>query len=109
MADKKKGRAKPGGKKPAGRRQQRKKANPKPTPEAWVKQMEECSDAESLNDNIITPFIAALEDTCAARGYVLNIYGPTSNLVISSEDDVEAIYNLVEGYFDAKEEEGDTG
>ena len=68
------------------------------------------TDAESLNDNVITPFSAALEKVCHERGYVLNIYGDSSNLVISSEEDAEAIFQLVEEYFEAKEgEEADPG
>jgi hypothetical protein len=62
-------------------------------------------DAESLNDNVITPFSTALEKVCRERGYVLNIYGDSSNLVISSEEDAEAIFQLIEEYFEAKEAE----
>jgi len=34
-------------------------------------EMERQKDAESLNDNVIVPFIAALETVCEARGLVL--------------------------------------
>ena len=65
------------------------------------------ADAQSLNDNVITPFAAALEEICAARGYVLNIYGETSNIVFSgAEEDAEAIYQLVEDYLNAKGDQG---
>jgi hypothetical protein len=65
--------------------------------------MAEFSDAESLNDNVITPFVSALEAVCADRGYVLNIYGEGSNLVVSSPDDASVIFQLVEDYFAAQE------
>ncbi|NQU62572.1 MAG: hypothetical protein HQ512_15675 [Rhodospirillales bacterium] len=66
--------------------------------------MEAEADAEALNDNVITPFIAALEEVCEARGYQLNIYGEKSNIVFSgSEADAEAIYKMVEDYLTAKE------
>ncbi len=39
------------------------------------KRMEAEKTAEALNDNVIIPFAAALEEICRARGYVLNIYG----------------------------------
>lgn len=68
-----------------------------------VEQMARYSDAESLNEHIITPFAAALEKVCSDRGYVLNIYGDTSNLIVSNEEDAEAIFQLVEEYFEAKE------
>ena len=42
-----------------------------------AERMEACADAESLNDNVIIPFVAALEEVCGARGYVMNIYGET--------------------------------
>jgi len=62
--------------------------------------MEECQTAESLNDRVITPFSVALEKVCLARGYLLNIYGEGSNVVISSEEDAETIYHLVNEYLD---------
>jgi len=64
--------------------------------------MDACSDAESLNDQIISPFIAALESVCRARGYVLNIYGSRANLVVSTGEDVESIYHLIEDYLDSE-------
>lgn len=70
---------------------------------ALVRRMEACPDAERLNDQVMQPFIAALEDVCRARGYVLNIYGDTANLVFSGdEEDAETIYQLVEAYLDGK-------
>lgn len=62
--------------------------------------MEQQATAEALNDQVITPFIAALESVCGPRGYLLNIFGETSNLVISTENHAEAIYHLVEKYID---------
>ena len=57
-----------------------------------AERMETCPDAESLNDNVIIPFAAALENVCGARGYVLNIYGETSNIIFSGDpDDAEAL------------------
>jgi hypothetical protein len=73
-------------------------------PEALRRQlqslMEQQTTAEALNDQVITPFIAALESVCVPRGYLLNIFGESSNLVISTEDHAEAIYDLVEKYLD---------
>ena len=69
--------------------------------------MENEDSAEALNDNVIIPFVAALEEVCAARGYVLNIHGDKSNIVFSGDEaDAEAIYRLVEDYLSAREENG---
>ena len=69
--------------------------------------MENEDSAEKLNDNVIIPFVAALEEICAARGYVLNIYGEKSNIVFSGDEtDTEAIYHLVEDYLSAREGDG---
>lgn len=65
-----------------------------------VKTMEQCDTAESLNDNVIVPFVAAMETVCAARGYVLNIYGEKSNVVFTNEADAPVIYSLIEEYLD---------
>ena len=65
-----------------------------------VREMEKCKDVSALNDNVIIPFILALENTADARSYVLNIYGRKSNLVFTNEEDSEAIYNIVEEYLD---------
>lgn len=64
------------------------------------KLMEKCDTADALNDNVIVPFIAALESVCGARGYVLNIYGEKSNVVLTNEADAPAIYELIEEYLD---------
>jgi len=70
-----------------------------------AKRMEACPDAESLNDRVIMPFVAALESVCGARGYVLNIYGETSNIVFTGdEQQAEEIYTLVENYLDSDTE-----
>ncbi len=71
----------------------------------FLARMAEHETAEALNDKIISPFIAALETVCAERGYLLNIYGDSSNLVFSNEEDAEAIYQLIEHYFDAKDQD----
>ena len=69
--------------------------------------MENEDSAEKLNENVIVPFAAALEEICAARDYVLNIYGDKSNIVFSGDEaDAEAIYHLVDDYLNAREEEG---
>ncbi len=66
--------------------------------------MEAEKTAEGLNDNVIIPFAAALEEVCGARGYVLNIFGDKSNIVFTgNEADAEAIYKLIEDYLAAKE------
>lgn len=85
-------------KRPAG-------ANPEQLQEQFLAQMAEHETAEALNDKLISPFIAALETVCAERGYLLNIFGDSSNLVFSTEEDAEAIYGLVEQYFDEKDQD----
>ena len=68
-----------------------------------AERMEACPDAEILNDNVLIPFAAALENVCGARGYVLNIYGETSNIIFSGDpDDAEALYRLVEDYLESR-------
>ena len=68
-----------------------------------VERMEACVDAQSLNDQVLIPFAAALENICSARGYVLNIYGETSNIVFSGDpDDAETIYRHVNDYLDSR-------
>ena len=60
--------------------------------------------AEGLNDNVIIPFALALEEVCAARGYLLNIFGEKSNFVFTNnEKDAEEIYKLIEKYLAAKD------
>ncbi len=66
--------------------------------------MEGAEDAQSLNDDVIVPFAAALEEICAARGYVLNIHGEKSNIIFTGNDaDAEAIYKIVEEYLAEKD------
>ena len=89
-----------------GKSRKKKGKNPE-GPEALMrdlfKRMEAERTAEALNDNVIIPFAAALEEICRARGYVLNIYGEASNFVFAGDDkDAEAIYRLVEDYLAAK-------
>lgn len=70
-----------------------------------IRRMEACPDADSLNDRVILPFALALEKVCAARGYLLNIYGERSNVAVTTEDDAETIYHLIEQHLDAGESE----
>lgn len=64
------------------------------------KQMEACPNAETLNDQVITPFVQALVSVCDARGYVLNIYGDHCNLAITPEEHAESLFQLIESYLD---------
>ena len=42
-----------------------------------------------------------MEKVCGARGYAMNIYGESANLVFSGDpEDTEAIYQIVEAYLD---------
>ena len=67
------------------------------------RRMEAEKTAQSLNDNVIIPFAAALEEVCEARGYILNIFGEKSNIVFTGDEaDARAIYALVEEYLAAK-------
>jgi len=65
-----------------------------------VRRMEDCPTAESLNANVITPFATALSAVCDARGYVLNIYGEHTNIVVTPENHADSIYRLAETYLD---------
>jgi len=65
-----------------------------------IARMDKCPNAEALNDDIIMPFILALENVCEARGYLMNIYGESSNIAVTTPDDAETIYHLIEGYLD---------
>jgi len=74
-------------------------------PEALMRllhaRMEAADTAEALNDAVLIPFAAALEDVCEARGYRLNVRGERLNLVFSGDEaDAEAIYRLVEDYLE---------
>jgi hypothetical protein len=69
------------------------------------KLMEKCESADALNDNVIVPFIVALESVCSARGYVLNIYGEKSNIVLTNEADAPALYEIIEEYLDSDGED----
>lgn len=93
--------------KPRGRSKGKGQGNPKGLHEELLARMAQYPDAESLNDNVITPFVSALERVCADRGYVLNIYGEGSNLVVSTPDDASVIFQLVEDYFAAQGDEDD--
>ena len=64
-----------------------------------------CPDAESLNKKVLIPFATALEGICGKRGYVLNIYGETSNIIFTGDpDDSEEIYMMIENYFASRDE-----
>lgn len=70
-----------------------------------IQRMDACPTAESLNNQVIMPFILALEKVLEARGYAMNIYGETANLVFTgSSEDAEAIYQIVEAYLDDQQE-----
>ena len=62
--------------------------------------MEGCPNAESLNAEVIMPFVQALVTVCDARGYVFNIYGDHCNLTITPEDHAEPLYRLIDSYLD---------
>ena len=66
-----------------------------------IAQMDAYHSAESINENVIMPFILALENVCEARGYLMNIFGNRSNLTISSPEEAETIYHLIEEYLDS--------
>ncbi len=63
--------------------------------------MAACPDADSLNDHVLTPFMAALEELCAERGYLINTFGSRCNLCVSVEDDAPVIFDLIEEYLDS--------
>ncbi len=79
-------------------------ASPDELMAAIITRMEDCPNAEALNDDVIMPFILALEKVCEARGYLMNIYGERSNIAVTTPDDAETIYHLVEEYLDAATE-----
>ena len=68
-----------------------------------IARMEDCPTAETLNENVIMPFALALEKVCAARGYLMNIYGESSNIVAIFLEDAETIYHLSEEYLDNRQ------
>ena len=71
-----------------------------------IQRMDKCDTAESLNDEVLMPFVVALEKVCGARGYVMNIYGETANMVFSgTPQDAETIYQIVEAYLDDQQDE----
>jgi len=71
-----------------------------------IQRMDKCDTAEKLNDDVLMPFVLALEKVCGARGYVMNIYGETANLVFSGNpQDAETIYQIVEAYLDDQQDE----
>ncbi len=90
-------------KKSAPRRKNRDRdqgADPEALMTDMIARMEDCPTAESLNEQVILPFALALEKVCSARGYILNIYGEKSNVVVSNEDNAETIYHMVDDYLD---------
>lgn len=70
-----------------------------------IERMEQCPNAETLNKNVLMPFVNALETVCQARGYMLNIYGEKSNIVFTNEDFAPVIYDMIESFLDAQEAE----
>jgi len=69
----------------------------------FSREMAKHHDIESLNSNVLMPFIMALEKVAYERNYILNIYGEKSNLVFTNGEDAEKIYELIEKYLDVKE------
>lgn len=70
-----------------------------------IRRMDGCETAERLNNEVLMPFVLALEKVCGARGYVMNIYGETANLVFTGKsEDAEAIYQIVEAYMDDQQD-----
>ena len=65
-----------------------------------VAAMEQCSNAELLNERIITPIMRALVEICDKRGYVFNIYGEHCNLAITPENHSTQLYTLINAYLD---------
>lgn len=65
-----------------------------------VTAMEQCGNAESLNERIITPIMRALVEICDKRGYVFNIYGEHCNLAITPENHSAQLYDLINAYLD---------
>lgn len=70
--------------------------------------MSKSNDVRSLNNDVIIPFIQALEEVADSRNYTLNIYGNKSNLIFTNEKDAEKIYNLVEEYLDKQQADSET-
>ena len=71
-----------------------------------IRRMDGCETAERLNDAVLMPFVLALEKVCGARGYVMNIYGETANIVFTGNTvDTESIYQIVEAYLDDQADE----
>lgn len=69
-----------------------------------IAEMDRHRSAEALNDNVIIPFMTALEEVAEARGYLFNIYGEKSNIVFTNEEHAEQIYYLIEQYMDGNTE-----
>ncbi|GAB6054499.1 hypothetical protein JCM17960_33190 [Magnetospira thiophila] len=68
-----------------------------------LERMAACPTADTLNAQVLEPFIAALERLCVERGYLLNTFGERTNLAVTSEDDAPVIYDLIEEYLDAED------
>lgn len=65
-----------------------------------AERMAACPTAETLHGQVIVPFVAALEEVCAARGYLLNIHGGRANLVVSDPQTAETLYQVIDGYLE---------
>ncbi len=70
-----------------------------------LERMEACPDADTLNDRVLAPFMAALETLCAGRGYLINTYGTSGNLAVTGEDEAPVIFDLIEDYLDTLDRE----
>jgi hypothetical protein len=64
-------------------------------------EMKQHSTIEDLNRTVIIPFISALEEICDKRQYVINTYGEASNLVFSTPDCAEQLYEYIDDYLNA--------
>lgn len=70
-----------------------------------IARMEACDTAEKLNDDVLMPFVLALEKVCGARGYVMNVYGESANMVFTGNpEDAETLYQIIEAYLDDQED-----
>ncbi len=95
-----------GKRRPGGRPASAGKNDPETFMADLIARMEACDTAEKLNDDVLMPFVLALEKVCGARGYVMNVYGESANLVFTGNpDDAEALYQIVEAYMDDQEDD----
>ena len=90
-----------GGGRPGGQRTDGTNKYPDQFMAELIARMDACPTAEALNDQVLMPFVLAMEKVCGVRGYAMNIYGESANLIFSGDpEDTEAIYQIVEAYMD---------